>query len=77
MLEEKIIGNESDIELNANPAKEEPTNNDIFLLIKAKNKTDFQNRLNLFIKEGKIPPKFIDLSYEEYKQWKVKNEFAY
>jgi hypothetical protein len=68
------IGNENDIELNANPAKvEEPTKNDIFLLIKAKNKTDFTNNLNLFIKEGKIPPKFLDLSYEEYKQWKIKN----
>jgi hypothetical protein len=66
--------NDSDIKLNANPAKEkEPTKDEVFLLVNSKNRTDFQNKLNLFIKEGKIPPRFLDLSYEEYKQWKIKN----
>jgi hypothetical protein len=76
LLEQQAV-NESDIELNANPAKEkEPIKDEVFLLINAKNKTDFQNKLKLFIKEGKIPPKFLDLSYEEYNQWKIKNNEA-
>jgi hypothetical protein len=45
---------------------------DVFYLINAKNKTEFKSNLDLLIKEGKIPPVFLDLSYEEFKQWKTK-----